>query len=316
MSLARSISVTLGALALGAATSVIVQAPAVAAPTPTIVEVGDGYHFIGGAEANDVTLTIVSGRLIVQDEGATAFGFVGSKCVSVPVGTGAAVSCKIKSPTVFHADLGAGDDSLSAFGIPKLIRLDVRTGDGNNTVIGGIGNDVIRGQSAAGNSDSLSGGFGNDRLTAGNGAGFLSGGDGNDVIVGGPNIDSVQGGAGDDYVRSGGGNDLVYGNFGNDGLSGDGGDDLVRGGPGNDHLYGGEDDDDLLGGLGRNTYAGQNGGDVLHARNATRDTVSCGAGDDDATVDPQAVLLGIPYGGDSVTQCEDVVSSGPLDPED
>ncbi|HET9421413.1 MAG TPA: hypothetical protein VFO49_09770 [Nocardioides sp.] len=316
MSSARSLSLALGVLALGAV-GLVLPAPAVAAPTPpTIVEVGDGYHFIGGAENNDVTLTIVSGRLIVQDEGAAAFGYVGSKCASVPATTGAAVSCKIKSPTVFHADLGAGDDSLSAFGVPKLIRLDVRTGDGDNTVIGGIGNDVIRGQSSGGGSDSLSGGFGSDRLTAGNGAGFLIGGDGNDILVGGPDIDSVQGGAGDDYVRSGGGNDLVYGNSGNDGLSGDGDDDLVRGGPGNDHLYGGEDDDDLLGGLGRNTYAGQNGDDVLHARNATRDQVSCGGGDDDATVDPRAVLLGISYGGDSVTQCEDVVSSGPLDPED
>jgi Ca2+-binding RTX toxin-like protein len=312
----RSLLVALGALALGSA-GLVLPAPAVAAPTPpTIVEVGDGYHFVGGAENNDVHLTVVNGRLLVQDFGATSFGYVGSKCVEVPTEGTATISCKIKSPTVFHADLRAGDDDLNAFGLPKLIRLDVRTGDGNNTVIGGIGNDVIRGQSSQGGSDSLSGGFGNDRLTSGNGAGFLSGGDGNDIIVGGPGIDSVQGGAGDDYVRSGGGNDLVYGNSGNDGLSGDGDDDLIRGGPGNDHLYGGEDDDDLLGGLGRNTYAGQNGDDVLHARNATRDSVNCGGGDDDATVDPQAVLLGISYGGDTVAQCEDVVSSGPLDPED
>lgn len=315
MRFSRSLWASLGALALGAA-GLVLPSPAVAADTPTIVEVGDGYHFVGGAETNDVTLSIVDGRILVHDEGATAFGFVGSKCVSVPVGTGAAVSCKLKSPTVFHADLGAGDDDFDASAVPALVRIDVRTGTGSNDVTGGPGNDIIRSQSVGLGIDRFDGGAGNDRLTAGESFAMLFGGNGNDVFVGGPSDDMVSGGSGDDYVRSGPGYDVIYGADGNDGLSGDGGNDAIRAGAGNDHLYGGDGNDDLLGGLGRDTYAGQDGDDVLRARDAVRDSVNCGGGQDDATIDAPTVFLGIPSGGDSVAQCEDVVSTGPLDPTD
>jgi Ca2+-binding RTX toxin-like protein len=300
----RSVSVALGALALGF-TGLVLPAPAVAATTPTIVEVGDGYHFVGGAENNDVTLSIVSGRILVHDEGATAFGYVGAKCFAVPVGTGAAVSCKLKSPTIFHADLGDGDDTFDSTAAPKNVRIDIRTGGGTNFVTGGPGNDVARGETGT---DVFNGGAGNDRLTAGTGDSFLNGGDGNDVFVGGPAIDVVQGGAGGDYVRTGPGNDLVFGNAGNDGLSGDGDDDLINGGPGNDHVYGGEGDDDLTGDAGRDNITGNEGDDQLNSVDNARDGGDCGGGTDVLTADAPAVFLGFPTGGDATyfNNCETV----------
>ncbi len=302
--LSRTLTATLGAFVLGAI-GLVLPAPAVAATTPTIVEVGDGYHFIGGAENNDVTLSIVAGRLLVHDEGATSFGFIGSKCFAVPAGSGASVSCKLKSPTIFHADLQGGDDTLDAFAVPQRVRLDIRTGGGTNFVSGGPGNDVFRGQTGV---DTFDGRAGNDRLTAGVGDSFLNGGDGNDLFVGGPGIDVVQGGDGGDYVRTGGGNDLVFGNAGNDGLSGDGGDDTIDGGPGNDHVYGGEANDALTGGTGRDVISGNAGDDQLDSVDDARDGGDCGAGADVLTADAPTAFLGFPTGGDATffNNCETV----------
>jgi Ca2+-binding RTX toxin-like protein len=313
--ISRSACVALGALALGAA-GLVLPAPAVAADTPTIVEVGDGYHLSGGAGNNDIVLSIVDGRILVRDQAASGFAQVGTNCNTVPIDTGAAVSCKLKSPTVFHADLGDGDDSFDSTAAPALVRIDVRTGEGSNIVAGGPGNDVIRGQSTALSYDRFSGGAGNDRLTAGDTIALMQGDDGNDIFVGGPSNDQVSGGNGDDYVRTGGGQDVISGGDGNDGLSGDGGNDAIRSGPGNDHLYGGDGDDDLVGGLGRDTYAGQAGNDVLRARDNERDSVNCGGGDDTATVDLPVVFLLFTIGGDTVAQCEQTVTTGPLDPQE
>jgi Ca2+-binding RTX toxin-like protein len=302
--LSRTLGVVVGSLALGLA-GLVLPSPATAATTPTIVEVGDGYHFVGGAENNDVTVSIVGGRILVHDEGATSFGFVGANCKSVAVGTGAAVSCKRKSPTIFHADLGDGDDSVDGSTLPQLVRLDIRTGGGVNQVNGSAGNDIIRGETGV---DVFNGGAGNDRLTAGSGDSFMNGGDGNDIFVGGPGIDVVQGGAGGDYVRSDGGNDMIFGNAGNDGLSGDGGDDVIDGGPGNDSIQGGEANDSLVGGTGRDTIAGNGGDDTIDTVDDARDGGDCGAGTDVLNSDAPTSFLGFPVGGDAslFNNCETI----------
>jgi Ca2+-binding RTX toxin-like protein len=295
--LSRTLTTLIGALSLGAA-GLFLPSPAAAATTPTIVEVGDGYHFVGGDEANIVTVTVASGRVIVHDAGATSFGFIGSKCVAVPAGSGATVSCKLKSPTIFHADLGGGDDNLNGSSLPQLVRLDVRTGDGVNVVSGGAGGDVIRGESSAAGADAMDGGNGNDRLTAGTGPSIMFGGNGNDVYVGGPGDDYVDGGAGDDYVRTDGGNDTIIGGAGNDGLSGDGDNDNIVGNAGNDQVYGGAGNDTLAGNAGRDNITGNEGDDTIDAADNARDGGDCGAGTDVLTGDAPTVFLGIPTGGD------------------
>lgn len=293
----RTLSATLGAFVIGAI-SLVLPSPASAATTPTIIEVGDGYLFTGGAENNQVTVSISANRIIVNDLTATSFGFIGANCVAVPAGTGASVSCKKKSPTIFHADLGGGDDSINGSTLPQLVRLDVRTGDGNNVVFGSAGNDIIRGEASAAGGDILQGGNGNDRLTAGTGAAILDGGNGNDIIVGGPGGDLVLGGAGGDLVRTDGGSDQIFGGSGNDGLSGDGDSDAIFAGSGNDQVFGGAGDDHLVGDDGRDNITGNEGDDTINAADDARDGGDCGAGTDVLTGDAPTVFLGIPTGGD------------------
>lgn len=307
---------TLGVVVLGS-TAPLSPGPAAAADgSPHLVEVGDGYHFRGFAEHNDVLLTVVDGRLLVHDRGATELGTLTPRCAPVPVPVGAAVSCRLRFPTVFHADLGDGDDWLQATEVPASVRLDVRTGDGHNVVWGGPGNDVIRGESTMSpGGDTLYGDGGNDRLTAGTSGAYLRGHAGNDVIVGGPGIDFVIGDQGDDYVRAGEDPDYISGGAGNDGLSGDGGNDSIQGGRGNDQLFGVSGDDDLVGNAGRDTLNGQEGDDVLRARDDERDTVSCGSGDDVARVDFARTFLGFPVNSDRVAQCERIRLGDPPDEE-
>ncbi|HSI44993.1 MAG TPA: retention module-containing protein [Methylophilus sp.] len=70
--------------------------------------------------------------------------------------------------------------------------------EGNNTVNGTSGNDIIYGY--AGN-DTLNGGDGNDILRGGAGNDTLNGGAGNDILIGGKGSDTLTGGAGVDVFK-------------------------------------------------------------------------------------------------------------------
>ena len=92
---------------------------------------------------------------------------------------------------------------------------------GEDTIFGGSGNDVLRGDL---NLRSSQVGIGND--------------------------DIIYGGAGRDRIGGKGGNDTLFGGDGDDRIWGDDGDDLIRGGRGNDILTG----DDFSGGQGADTF--------------------------------------------------------------
>jgi Ca2+-binding RTX toxin-like protein len=217
---------------------------------------------------------------------------------------------------------GAGNDSINGWGGNDKLS----GGAGNDSISGGDGNDVLQGGAGAdtltgglgddtifGFDDStpyyystpavdlantLYGGGGNDKITAGNGADLLYGEDGNDTLNGGLGADTIDGGAGNDllyaasastygYTNSdvsanalsgGAGNDSLYGSGGNDLLSGDAGTDYMDGGAGNDSLNGGADNDTLSGGdgndilnggAGNDNLTGGSGDDVLYAELAT-----------------------------------------------
>lgn len=88
---------------------------------------------------------------------------------------------------------------------------------------GGAGDDVITSGKANGgvtDGDLLTGGAGNDSLSAG---------DGNDLLLGGEGHDILSGGKGDDYMLGGEGDDLLEGNAGEDFLIGGKGKDVLRG---------------------------------------------------------------------------------------
>jgi Ca2+-binding RTX toxin-like protein len=76
----------------------------------------------------------------------------------------------------------------------------------------------------------LSGGYGDERLTATTSSAYLLGSAGDDILIGGTARDSLDGGAD---------NDTLVGGAGDDWIVGDDGDDLIEGGTGNDEIIGG-----------------------------------------------------------------------------
>ncbi|MHA7772762.1 cadherin domain-containing protein [Roseibium sp. M-1] len=75
------------------------------------------------------------------------------------------------------------------------------TGVAETSITGGSGNDTITAHSNGGNID---GGAGNDTLNGSTGSDKLQGGEGNDTLSGGAGADLLQGGAGDDTLKMGG----------------------------------------------------------------------------------------------------------------
>ena len=101
--------------------------------------------------------------------------------------------------------------------------------DGNqsaNTLIGGGGDDFIRGRAGR---DTLLGGLGDD---------FIRGDEGNDLIQGEEDDDRLFGGAGNDHLIGGSGDDLIFGEDESDVMEGGLGADIIEGGDGDDfHVF-------------------------------------------------------------------------------
>ena len=97
-------------------------------------------------------------------------------------------------------------------------------------VLGGVGNDEIRGSA------------GSERLEGGGGDDTLIGGAGNDTLWGGDGADRLEGGAGHDYLYGEAGADILLGGEGRDTLRGDAGADHLEGGAGIDILWYGRSD--------------------------------------------------------------------------
>ena len=103
----------------------------------------------------------------------------------------------IRLNRVQFIELQEGDDTVSGLGMA----IDVRGGDGNDSLSGSLGNDTFAGGSG---DDILLGGDGNDILDPNDfqatGNDFLSGGAGNDTILAYQN-DTIEAGDGDDLIR-------------------------------------------------------------------------------------------------------------------
>jgi hypothetical protein len=81
-------------------------------------------------------------------------------------------------------------------------------------------------QNGGNGNDTLTGNAGNDILIGGNGQDTLIGNDGNDTLIGGNGTDLLLGNAGDDLLYGGNGEDTLRGGLGNDTLTGGGGGDV------------------------------------------------------------------------------------------
>ena len=162
-------------------------------------------------------------------------------------------------------------------------------GDGNDRLLGGLGDDVIAGGPG---SDRIMGGAGRDRLDGHGGSDRLKGGSETDTLDGGEGhdiadfsdarggvtvdlaaqsvagasddlltaIEGVSGSAFDDSLLGSDVIDTLYGGDGNDVVRGLRGNDSLDGGDGEDELFGGDGDDDISGGVGPR-YLGHNQAD-------------------------------------------------------
>jgi len=167
---------------------------------------------------------------------------------------------------------GSGDDFIDGDG-------DGSEGPGNDLIYGGAGNDVIYGDGQEGRSagnlfgrDTIYGGAGNDTIygdgSEGTGDDLIYADDGNDEIhADGSEGRSGNGAFGADTVYGGNGDDLIVADGGegtaNDQFYGEGGTDTLIGGAGDDILSGGDGNDSLVGGTGRDLLIGGLGLDTL-----------------------------------------------------
>ncbi|MDE0885431.1 MAG: thrombospondin type 3 repeat-containing protein [Myxococcota bacterium] len=156
---------------------------------------------------------------------------------------------------------------------------------GNDTIIGGIGDDSLWGRQ------------GNDRIEGGDGADHIEGGDGDDIITDLSGPDIIEGGAGNDAIHSGNEEDAIFGDAGSDFLINGSEFASMFGGPGNDfildgtflgHTRGGQGDDwiENLGG-GEDLFQGDmgvaaEGGEPAHRGN---DVLIAHAGNNDGDME-------------------------------
>lgn len=174
--------------------------------------------------------------------------------------------------TAFLRTLFSGDDTMTgSSGRDYLFSYG-----GNDSVIGGAGDDTVRVEGNA----TVYGGDGADFLSATlNGDHILWGEAGDDNVTGGEGWDYLHGNQGDDHVAGNGGDDWVMGGQGRDAVYGGRGNDLVYGNMGADSCYGGQGDDRILGGQDQDQLWGEDGADFLSGDRGS-DTLSGGAGAD------------------------------------
>ena len=168
----------------------------------------------------------------------------------------------------------AGEITVSALGLSQTYtgaqRIDIFSGNGNDTVLIDTGVDVPV---------SMDGGAGNDTLTAGGAGSTLVGGEGNDCLTGSYYDDSIDGGGGNDCIAGNAGKDTIGGGDGADTLLGGPGDDSIDAGAGNDRVSGGDDRDTIRGGEGDDTLLGENGFDTIYG-DGGNDSLVGGVGSD------------------------------------
>ena len=164
----------------------------------------NGYRYRAGQQNSHLTITKVGGKLLYRDTGTRELRGIPRSCSRRSVPTGIAALCTI--PAAFDAGNRMfvevwprlGNDFVDGSTLPASLRLWVLADAGNDTVLGGAGDDFVNG---AQNTDRVWGGAGNDWIRGGIGNDRLYGGAGNDRLLGQDGADLVRGGAGTDSVR-------------------------------------------------------------------------------------------------------------------
>ncbi len=160
----------------------------------TVDGLGAKVRVLNGSPTDRIHVSGTTGADMVKVAGTAGADTVNVVADGTDVtvwGATAAMHLRLTTVALLDVDLGAGADSFSAVGnLASLVSLDVDGGDGDDTLLGGNGADV------------LAGGAGDDFVDGNQGADTLSGGDGNDVFQWDPGdtSDVVNGGAGADRL--------------------------------------------------------------------------------------------------------------------
>jgi Ca2+-binding RTX toxin-like protein len=209
----------------------------------------------------------------------------------------------------FHGGASQDIADYSSRTAAVSVSLDNRANDGEagendnvgsdvDVVIGGSGNDSLRGHNG---SNDLYGGPGNDTLNGSGGNDRLFGQAGNDSLNGGSSSDWLDGGTGADSIAGGSSTDIAdystrsaavalsLDGQANDGESGEGDNlasdvEVLTGGSGNDTLTGNSSNNTLYGGAGNDTLNGSGGNDTLSG-SVGDDRLNGGDGSDTLTGD-------------------------------
>jgi uncharacterized delta-60 repeat protein len=168
-----------------------------------IYKVTDGGG-LSGSTAQVITVTsaaVINGVLTVLGSGAA-----NSLTISLS-GSSYLVSVDSQPVQIFstvgvNSIFASGGDQNDVITINSGITIpaELHGGDGNDTLTGGDGDDILFGE--AGN-DSLKGRNGDDVFVGGDGNDTMFGGNGRDILIGGDGADSIAGDNGDDILIAG-----------------------------------------------------------------------------------------------------------------
>jgi Ca2+-binding RTX toxin-like protein len=208
----------------------------------TITRTSLGYYYDAGQQHTRLVVTEVAGGLRYADRRTDVLRSKPDSCDRKPAQVGLVVVCRIpndvsaRNPMRVKVFTRLGNDSVDTSALRAGFRLYGLADAGDDTFIGGDGNDFVNGA------------FG---------------------------IDHVQGGAGNDLLRGGENHDVVRGGPGKDKLSGLDGPDRLYGGPGDDRVGGHEGDDRLYAGPGTDFMLCWTGFDRVYAQRADRIMADC-----------------------------------------
>jgi Ca2+-binding RTX toxin-like protein len=305
-------SMTLTADSLNGAAVAATDTLSLAGPADVLNITGTGATTFDGSNVSGLELINVSSRSartvnFSNIEVALTVNAIapGDTLTSLVVGVNADAADTSPQTIVVNASTGAGADSVYIVSGDTLSTLSVNLGLGSDTVIAGIGDDVIlvsaTGATSA-DSDYINAGAGNDSIETGNGNDTIITGSGNDTAIAGAGSDSVFAGAsgatrGTSYINLGSGNDTLTANADSlgDFVTLGGGMDSVVLGSGSDWVIVGSDGDtdgvylDLGGGAnyasleaGADTVIGGSGADTVFGGNGAN-VVALGGGNDGYT---------------------------------
>jgi hypothetical protein len=143
------------------------------------------------------------------------------------------------------------------FPVKSVKQFAINTGSGNDYIYIDPGIDIPANIHSGNGNDVIRGGAGNDTIISGDGNDFIFGKGGNNIIEAGSGRDTVQGDVGNDTLMVGNGNDSV--------VSG-GGVDSITTGNGNSTILAGWGHDYVTIGSGKNTIIGGSGNKIVHAK--------------------------------------------------